>query len=499
MSSVERPLPRYVVISPAPVSLKQPKPRAALVIARRIGARQWRLDGVITSCVSSPLWYVAVRCLGEGWYGVPHRFPALLAAPAAGQERLWLTGARLFDGTGQPVRENAAILVQDGIIRRVTDASEPCPDGTLVVDVGRRTLMPGLVDAHTHAAGRVPVIRRGAEEPPPGVAAHFLQAELRDYLRRGVTTIRVTGSQGLAPQAARQAMRYGAFRGPRLLTCGKIISATAPGGRFYGDMYREADGPDDMRRSVREQIRAGADFIKVMTTGARSNELEDPDPLQLTTEELSAVTDEAHRMGFRVCAHAEGLDGCAAAIRFGVDTIEHGMYLHRRPDLLEAMAAAGQVLVPTLSGYYEMAGLEDVIDPSQAQAASQMPPMLAELAQHNLAEGAATMRAANKAGVKIALGSDVTVGTGLEIQRMVHHGLSPSEALIAATRTAAEALGLAEHIGTVEAGKLADMVIVDGDPLAEPDLLADPARIWLVLQLGVLVAGQALENQVGLA
>jgi imidazolonepropionase-like amidohydrolase len=297
---------------------------------------------------------------------------------------------------------------------------------------------------------------------------------------------------------ARQAMRYGAFRGPRLLTCGKIISATAPGGRFYGDMYREADGPDDMRRSVREQIRAGADFIKVMTTGARSNELEDPDPLQLTTEELSAVTSEAHRMGMRVCAHAEGLDGCAAAIRHGVDTIEHGMYLHRRPDLLEAMAAAGQVLVPTLSGYYEMAGLGDVIDPTQAHAASQMPPMLAELAQHNLAEGAATMLAARQAGVKIALGSDVSLGTGLELQRMVHHGLTPVEALTAATKTAAEALGLAEHIGTVEEGKLADLVIVDDDPLAGPGPLADPARIWLVLQLGAPVAGRALENQVGL-
>src|SRR6516162_8549123 len=176
-------------------------------------------------------------------------------------------------------------------------------------------------------------------------------------------------------------MRYGAFRGPRLLTCGKIVSATAPGGRFYGDMYREADGPDDIRRAVREQIRAGADFVKVMTTGARSNELEDP---------------EALRLGYRVAAHAEGLDGCEAAIRHGVDTVEHGMYLHRRPDLLEAMAAAGQVLVPTLSGYYWMAGLGEAVDPqnppgtsaerasvhvdpSSAHADPGMPPMLTEL------------------------------------------------------------------------------------------------------------------------
>jgi imidazolonepropionase-like amidohydrolase len=250
-----------------------------------------------------------------------------------------------------------------------------------------------------------------------------------------------------------------------------------------------------VRRAVREQIRAGADFVKVMTTGARSNELEDPDPLQFTDPELVAITDEAHRLGYRVSAHAEGLDGCAAAIRHGVDTIEHGMYLHQRPDLLDAMAAAGQVLVPTLSGYYWMSGLgEEVIDPADAQAQPDMPPVLVELAQRNLSEGAASMRAAQRAGVKIALGSDTSLAVGLEIQRMVHHGLTPMEAMVAATRTAAEALGLDEHLGTVTEGKLADLTIVDGDPLREPHLLGDAGRIWLVLQLGVPVAGQLLAN-----
>src|SRR6266567_2396181 len=321
---------------------------------------------------------------GDG-IDVTHRFPALIAAPPPAGGRLWLTGARLFDGTGAPLRENTAILVEDGVIRRVADDRERCPDGARPVDLGQRTLMPGLTDAHTHASGRVPKTAKGAEEPLPGIADHFLQAELRDYLRFGVTTIRVCGSQGLMPQTARQAMRYGAFRGPRLLTCGKIISATAPGGRFYGDMYREADGPDDVRRAVREQIRAGADFIKVMTTGARSNELEDPDPLQLTEAELAAVTGEAHRMEFKVAAHAEGLAGCQAAITAGADTIEHGMYLHRRPDLLAAMAESGQVLVPTLSGYYWMAGPGDA-DAEQAEPAAEMTPMLAGLARRNIDE-----------------------------------------------------------------------------------------------------------------
>ena len=123
-----------------------------------------------------------------------------------------------------------------------------------------------------------------------------------------------------------------------------------------------------------------------------------------------------------------------------------------------------------------------------------MPPVLTELAQHNLTEGAASMRAARQAGVKIALGSDVSLATGLEIQRMVRHGLTPGQALAAATGTAAEALGLDEYIGTVTEGKLADLIVVDGDPLAEPHLLSEPARIWLVLQQGVPVAGQALTS-----
>src|SRR5215813_8072110 len=244
---------------------------------------------------------------------MPHRFPALIAAPAPGAGRLCLTGVRLLDGTGGPVREGVAVLVEDGVIRRVTTAQEPCPAGA------------------------------------------------------------------------------------------------------------------------------------------------------------------------------------------GVDTVEHGMYLHRRPDLLETMAANDQVLVPTLSGYYWMAGPGDAEADAGAEAepAAEMTPMLADLARRNIEEGAASLQAARDAGVKIALGSDVSLGTGAEIQRMIRHGLSPAEALTAATGTAAQALGLADHIGTVAEGKFADLLIVDGDPLAEPWLLSDASRIWLVLQLGVPVAGRALERDVG--
>ncbi|MGZ4177067.1 MAG: amidohydrolase family protein [Solirubrobacteraceae bacterium] len=428
---------------------------------------------------------------------MPHRHPSLLGAPAPAPGRLWLTGARLFDGTGAPVRESAAVLVTDGVIERVGGTGDPVPDGARVLDLGGRMLIPGLINIHVHVQGHEPHLVHGAEPLLPGTSAHFLQARLRDTLRMGVTTLRNVGSQRLQPQEARQAMRYGAFRGPRLLTCGLIISATAPGGRFYGAMYREADGPDEMRKAVREQLRDGADFIKVMTTGARSNELEDPEPAQLTGAELAAVVDEAHRMGFKVAAHVEGLDGTAAAIAHGTDTIEHGMYLNQRPDLLQAMAAGGQVLVPTLSGYYWMGGLGEVIDPAAATVDAHMLPSIVELAHHNLQQGTLSMRAARDAGVRIALGSDRDgvsgEDTALELVRMVHHGLSATEALRAATAIAAEAIGLQDHIGTVQAGKLADLAVVDGDVLAVPELLLDPGRIWLVLQIGEVVAGAALE------
>jgi imidazolonepropionase-like amidohydrolase len=428
---------------------------------------------------------------------VPHRHPSLLGAPAPAAGRVWLTGGRLFDGTGASVREDAAVLVTDGVIERVGAAGDPVPDGARVLDLGGRMLIPGLINIHVHVQGHEPRPVHGAEPLLPGTSAHFLQARLRDTLRMGVTTLRNVGSQSLQPQEARQAMRYGAFRGPRLLTCGLIISATAPGGRFYGAMYREADGPDEMRKAVREQLRDGADFIKVMTTGARSNELEDPEPAQMTDAELAAVADEAHRMGFTLAAHVEGLDGTAAAIAHGADTIEHGMYLNQRPELLETMAARGQVLVPTLSGYYWMGGLGEAIDPAAAAVDAQMLPSIVELAHHNLEQGTLSMRAAREAGVRIALGSDREgvsgEDTALELARMVHHGLSATEALRSATAIAAEAIGLGDHIGTVTPGKLADLVVVDGDVVSDPKLLLDPDRIWLVLQLGEVVGGAALE------
>jgi imidazolonepropionase-like amidohydrolase len=264
-----------------------------------------------------------------------------------------------------------------------------------------------------------------------------------------------------------------------MLLSGRIVSATAPGARFFPNMYREADGPDDVRRAVREQIRAGADFVKVMSTGARSVELENPLPAQLTAAEIEAFVDEAHRQTYRTAAHCEGLAGTALAVDSGIDTIEHGFHLHERPDLLARMAERGIVLVPTLDFLHHVA------------ESAAWTPELERQGAANLDHAQLTLDAARAAGVTIALGSDgVTAdGAARELVRLVQHGLTATEALAAATRGSAIALGVESAVGSVEPGLRADLVVVDGDPTVDVALLGRANRIALVLHNGRLVGG----------
>ena len=417
------------------------------------------------------------------------RLPAMLAdhPPATGPAAL--TGARLFDGTGSPVGEPVTVLLRDGKVDRVQDAQAAVPAGIPTVDLTGRFVIPGLVDVHAHLSilehsDRIPRPDSGAEPLFPNLAGHVVAQTLQRCLRMGVTTVRDVGAYGDVVLEARQAMRYGVFAGPRLFACGRIVSATAPGGRFFDGMYREADGPDDLRRAVREQFRRGGDFIKLMTTGARSVEIEDPDPAQLTPPEVAAVVDEAHRLGYRVAAHCEGLAGTELAVEAGVDSVEHGMYLHRRTDLLDAMAERGQVLVPTLDFLHVVA--ED----------GTWTPELVEQGKFNVEEAHRTLDAARRAGVTIALGHDsfAVEQAGAELLRLVEHGMPASDALRAATLGGAITLGAEDLLGTVRPGRWADLVVLDTDPTLDPACLLDPDRIRLVLRNGVPVAGADLEG-----
>jgi imidazolonepropionase-like amidohydrolase len=401
---------------------------------------------------------------------------------------LYLTGARLIDGTGGPPLVPAKVVIEQGRVTGIDTRDEGTPPGFAHIDLAGRTLMPGLVDAHVHVtAFDMPRAMKGQEAIAPGVKHHFIAAGLRRMLRMGITTVRDVGAFGDDLLHARRAVRLGAIPGPRILVCGRIIAATSAGGRHFDGMYREADGPDEMRKATREQFRRGADFIKIMTTGARSCELENSSPAQMTRAEIATVVEEAHRMGYRVAAHCEGLDGTRLAIEEGVDTIEHGLELHRAPELLDELARSEQVLVPTLSCFFDISENRDAA----------WAPGLVGLAERQREEAHRTVEAARRAGVPLAMGFDSQPHgkSALELVRLCHAGLTPMESIVAGTATGAMACGIAAHVGRVATGQVADLIVVDGDPLADPELLLDETRIWLVIQSGRPVAGAALEGR----
>jgi imidazolonepropionase-like amidohydrolase len=404
---------------------------------------------------------------------------------------LW--NSRLVDGRGGPPIDRASIKIDDGRIATVGRANgDPPPDA---IDLAGRTVMPGLIDAHAHVSSDTerspgfgpPPALHGDDPRPPELGYFVLAQTATALLGAGITTVRDVGSYGGEAIILRRAIQLGLVEGPRILSCGRILSATAPGARIFGTMYREADGPWEMRKAVREQIRDGADYIKIMATGARSVVREDPEPAQMTAEEVRAVVDEAHRMGFRVAAHAEGLGGARIAVEEGVDTIEHGLSLHRAPELLARMAERGIVLVPTLSTFADLAD----------RFAGDFAPPLVEQAKRQAEEAQLTLQAAHAAGVTLAMGYDSGPpgASATELVRMAEAGLGAAAAITASTSGSARALGLESDLGTLEVGKTADLLVVDGDPTDDPSILLDPSRIWLVVQAGRTVAGQALARR----
>ncbi len=381
---------------------------------------------------------------------------------------LALAGALVVDGTGRPPRENVTVVLRDG---RIASVGEPVrPADAEVIDLADKTLLPGLIDAHAHVSSLAGV--------PEELRAYGLVAAMRRLLEAGVTTVRDLGAYGDSLQRLRDAAQRGLCEAPRLVLCGQVISATCAGARAFPGMYREANGVADVRAAVREQVSAGADVIKVMATGALTVAGEDVNPSQLTREELVALVEEAHRLGLPVASHAEGAGGIRLSVEAGADTIEHGEQGHLVPEVLTAMAEDGTILVPTLSVF-------DHVAESDAY-----PAWMRERGRRLGESARLTVEAARKEGVAIAMGADAPPqgANAQELVRLADAGLTPLEALTAATGVAARACRVDGLVGTVEPGKVADLIVVDGNPLADLAILTDPGRLWLVLQGGTVVS-----------
>jgi imidazolonepropionase-like amidohydrolase len=401
----------------------------------------------------------------------------------------------LIDGTGAPPVRDAFLQIENGRIEAVM-ASGPgtrSPAGSDVIDASGLTVLPGLIDCHDHLAfhGYELPKRWGLDEPQS--TRHLRTAGVaRQILESGYTAIRDAG--GL-DAGFRLAIQEGLITGPRLVLSLAIISPTgglgdrvspsghtAPQGHDPGLPPSVADGVEAVRTTVRTMVRAGADVIKCATTGGASSRAgHGPKDSEFTLEEMKALVDEAHALGRRVMCHALGGRGLRVAVEAGVDSIEHGCYLDEDPDLIPMMAARRIVFVPTLTVY-------EYHRESPA-------PHVRERAHALRAHHAESVQRALEAGVKVVAGTDAGghghPNNALELALLVAAGMTPMQALLAGTSRAAECLGLEAEIGTIEKGKRADLVLVEGDPLRDITLLQDKRRIKRVIKGGVTVVTRA--------
>jgi imidazolonepropionase-like amidohydrolase len=395
------------------------------------------------------------------------------------------SGGRLFDGTGAAAAA-ADVAVEDGRFAAVGSGL----DGDEMVDCTGTTLLPGLFDAHVHVMLSSVDPLRLAQTP---FSYSFYQAigNLRATLDAGITTVRDAGGADLG---LKQAVADGLVAGPRMQISISMLSQTGGHGDGWLPSGRElpligphpgrpasiADGPDEVRRVIRELIRAGADVIKVATSGGVLSPRDDPRHGHYRDEEVAAMVAEAAAAGIWVMAHAQASDGIKVAVRNGVRSIEHGIYLD--DEAIELMLDHGAWLVPTLSAPRAVLDLAASGVPF-ADAVLVKARMVLEV--HN-----ESVRRAVEAGVRVAMGTDSGVGAHgdnlREITLMVECGMTPAAALHATTASAAELLGVADELGTVQPGKRADLVLVDGDALDVPTLRD---RIRAVYQDGRLVAG----------
>lgn len=413
---------------------------------------------------------------------------------------LLLANARLIDGTGSAPRRDQAVLI-DGtrIVAVGAEAALNAPFDAERIDLQGKTLLPGFIDCHVHLTGNPdpkPPPRRLTNIPIRDAAYYkgrdllFAVNAARLTLEAGFTTVQDLMAPNDVIFPLRDSVAAGEHSGPRILASGLCITLTGGHGTEYAGCAIVADGPDEILKAVRQQIAAGADVIKYM--GGTRAAFSPPyrGRAGYTAEEMRPGVEEAHRAGLRVATHAHSsIEGIKNAIRAGVDSIEHGVPMD--DEALGLMAEQGTYLCPTLSVYPTGVALIE-------QGLSPFGPQVETLMRWQLAEAPKVIARAKALGVKIALGTDAAMplvwhgGNAYEFELLVDYGLTPSEAIVAGTRNAAENLGLLSELGTIEPGKLADVVIVDGDPLEEIRLLRNLDRITLVIKEGSVVVNRGL-------
>jgi len=413
-----------------------------------------------------------------------------IAAETPGTGVIALKAARLFDGKAKALVANGVVVIEGD---KIVDAGSgiAIPQGAQVIELGDATLSPGFMDAHTHltfdgSIGHKEAMLHDLQNAPAKKAFEALKYA-RVTVEAGFTTVRDVGAGEFIDVALRDAIASGSVVGPRMLVATKGIGAT--GGHFDGangfqdELFGKqsswtdgiADGPEEVRKAVRYEVKNGADVIKASVSGGVLSLADEVDVPQLTPAEIGALVEETHRLRKKVAVHCHGEQAARDAIEAGVDSIEHGSFL--KPETLTLMKTKGTVLVPTLMATeFIMGKLE------------QYPAPIQEKAKAAAAARSEMFRSAVKIGVKIALGTDAGVfphgQNAKEFALMTGLGMAPIEALRAATSVNAELLGIAGKVGTLEKGKLADVVAIPGDPTQD---ITATERVFFVMKDGKIV------------
>jgi imidazolonepropionase-like amidohydrolase len=394
---------------------------------------------------------------------------------------IWLIGGHVYDVATAEFRR-LDLALEGGRIARLTAGGRPGPDDA-IIDVSGRYLLPGLIDCHVHLTIRSEDAdpAAGASRPDAAVALYAAGAARRTLLG-GVTTVRDVGGWNYVEMALRDAVAQGTALGPRMFLAGRLLSITTGGAEYYPGMYEVANGPEEVRSAVRKQLARGADLIKVMATGAMlSPENEDARAIQYTPEELRAAVQTAAASFKRVAAHAHARLGIQNAVEAGVASIEHGTFADE--SVLRLMAERATFLVPTMCTGPPLT--------RDASFAATVPEHVRARLLETTRTHVEAVQLAHSLGVPIAMGTDAGTpgnhhGRNAEecVLMVAEAGMSPGEAIRAATVQAARLLGQERHLGALHPGMHADVIGLDADPLLD---ITELTRVALVVRGGEVV------------